>query len=146
MKRALIFIYGVVSQSVFAETPVTHITVFSRGAVLAPSIPNAAITVINVQEGDEINDQAPKFTYDPKDPNGENKAALQVKEWATSPAGKAHRERLRASWRGVETLYKCGIEKVPAVAFEGCRYVVYGTSDVRLAVQDYDAFKRKQAQ
>ena len=146
MKRALIFIVGVVAQSVIAETPVTPITVFSRGAVLTPSIPNAAITVINITEGDDINEQAPKFAIDPNDPNGQTKAAQRIKEWAHSPSGQAHRSRLRQAWRGVETLYKCGIEKVPAVAFEGCRYVVYGTSDVKLAVQDYDAFKRQQAQ
>ena len=144
MKSFWIILMSVAAQWVYAEAPVTHITVFSSGPVLAPSIPNAAITVINVREGDEINEQAPKFAYDPSDPNGQDKTAQRVKAWALSPAGIAHRTRLRNAWRAVETLYKCGIQKLPAVAFEGCTYVVYGTQDVAKALMDFDEFKKRQ--
>ena len=141
MKPTWPALFWLIAQSGYAEPPVTQITVFSNGPVLAPSIPNAAITVINVREGDEINEQAPKFAYDPHDPNGQDKTAQRVKTWAQSPAGIAHRTRLRNAWRAVETLYKCGIQKLPAVAFEGCTYVVYGTQDVAKALMDFDEFK-----
>lgn len=141
MKYALLMNL-VLAPWVYAQTPTTQITVFNRGPVSVPNIPNTTIRVINVREGDDINEQAPHFSFNPNDPDGQAKAEQQVKEWAQSPQGLAHRARLRQAWRSIETLYNCGIEKVPAVAFEGCRYVVYGTSDVLKAVQDYDDFRK----
>lgn len=120
----------------------TEIDVFVHGAIATPSIPNTHITVINVREAEEINEQAPQFHFDPNDPQGQAVAEQKVMTWAKSPAGKAHRLRLRQSWNKVEHLFNCGIEKVPAIAFERCTYVIYGTTDVVKAVQDYDEFKR----
>jgi len=130
-----------VSSAVQAET--TKIWVFTNGPLNPPEIPKTEITVLNVREGDALNEQAPRFVFNPNDPNGHVAAQNKVIEWAKSPEGRAHHERLRAAWRSVESLYKCGIQKLPAVVFEGCSYVVYGTQDVAKALQDFDDYKRR---
>ena len=128
------------------EFPVTEIEVFNHGPLVVPAIANAHITVINVRESDEINEQAPHFTFDPKNPDGQAQAEQQVIEWVKSPAGKAHRDRLHRSWRAVEHLYNCGIEKVPAIAFEHCAFVIYGTTDIVRAIHDFQTFKSQSVQ
>ena len=40
-------------------------------------------------------------------------------------------------------MYQCGISKVPAIAFNKCRYVIYGLTDIKQAVQEYDDYIRK---
>lgn len=133
-------------RTIMAEELPLMIEIFNHGPLVVAAIPNTHITVINLREADEINEQAPRFTFDPKNPDGQAQAEQQVIEWAKSPAGKAHRVRLHQSWRAVEHLYNCGIEKVPAIAFDHCRYVIYGTTDVVMALRDFQAFMSQSIQ
>lgn len=133
-------------RTVMAEELPLMIEVFNHGPLVVAAIPNTHISVINLREADDINEQAPLFTFDPKNPDGQAQAQQQVIDWAKSPAGKAHRERLHQSWRAVEHLYNCGIEKVPAIAFEHCAYVIYGTTDIVRAIRDFQSFKGQSVQ
>ncbi|WP_267443772.1 TIGR03757 family integrating conjugative element protein [Erwinia psidii] len=59
------------------------------------------------------------------------------------PDWKAQEARLIRAYQALTDAYMLGIKKVPAVVFDD-RYVIYGTTDVRLAEQKLNAWQEQQ--
>ena len=114
----------------------TVIEVFTDKPIMAPVIPNAAITVFDLSQVDAIKKTAPRFS-----PN-EGQAKLQAKAWLESPDGKMYVNNLKKAYESRTKMMGYGIQKIPAIVFGGGQFVIYGTSDVARAVADYDHYIR----
>ena len=80
---------------------------------------------------------APDKVKGPRFSANATQAEKEAKAWLHSAAGQRHIQELRDAHKGHTQAIKYQLKKVPAVVFEGGKYVVYGTIDVRQALQDY---------
>ncbi|EDT2963642.1 TIGR03757 family integrating conjugative element protein [Salmonella enterica subsp. enterica] len=62
---------------------------------------------------------------------------MQQADWKEAEA------RLTAAYQSLLSAWSLGVEKVPAVVFDD-RYVVYGTTDIRLAQQKWTQWQEQQ--
>ncbi len=113
----------------------TRIDVFTDGAITAPEIPRTQIRLWNLAKPDELNATTPRYPPNPE------MAQVQAKAWLASAEGKAFLLKMREAQKGLEVMYQCGVSRIPAIAFDNCRFVVYGTTDIAAAVQDYDQYR-----
>jgi len=82
--------------------------------------------------------QSPTFSASPA------RAEKEALNWLKSSAGQRHISTLRVAHKGHIQAIKYGLKKIPAVVFESGTYVVYGSTNVRLALKDYYAKREKQ--
>lgn len=118
----------------------TQITIFSDGPISPPTIPNTEVTVWDLSLPERIEAAAPEFPYDSAQP--ERTAAL-ARRWFASAEGADFSRKMHAAYGYMPIMFNCQIAKIPAIAFDNCRYVIYGTQDLRRAVQDYDDFMKR---
>ncbi|MBY8168139.1 TIGR03757 family integrating conjugative element protein [Vibrio fluvialis] len=71
------------------------------------------------------------------------KALQQINEFMNSSEGRIWVGDLKNAARGVAKAYQYGIKGVPAIVIDG-RYVIYGTSDVKLALSQYNGEARNE--
>lgn len=136
--KALVLL--VVALSTIKASAETVIDVFSYTKISIVSIPGTQITLHDLSRTAAIESTAPEFPYDPSNPAP---TVLATKTWMQSEAGQQWHKEMRDSFKPIEKMYQCGISKVPAIAFNKCRYVIYGLTDIKQAVQEYDDFIRK---
>lgn len=115
----------------------TDIVVFVDGPVSAPSIPNTQIKIWDLSLPTRIEASAPEFPYDATQPERTTELA---KRWFASPEGLIFSKKMHEAYGYMPVMYNCQIAKIPAITFDQCQYVIYGTTDVRRAVQDYDDY------
>ncbi|HAT6803617.1 TPA: TIGR03757 family integrating conjugative element protein [Citrobacter freundii] len=70
-------------------------------------------------------------------------AEQQVIQQMQLPGWREQEARLTQAYQALFSARSAGIEKVPAVVFDD-RFVVYGTTDIRLAQQKYDVWQEQQ--
>lgn len=70
-------------------------------------------------------------------------AEQQARQRMLQPDWKEAEARLTGAYQSLLSAWSLGVEKVPAVVFDG-RYVVYGTSDIRLARQKLAQWQEQQ--
>lgn len=128
----LIFLL-LVSSGVIAQT---MIEVFADEPVNVPSISNAVIRVFDLSRVEKVRESAPHFSGDPV------KAEMEAIVWLGSPEGKQHMDSLQAAYAGHINMMGYGLQKIPAIVFEKGKFVIYGTTDVVLAIKDYQEFIR----
>jgi integrating conjugative element protein (TIGR03757 family) len=71
------------------------------------------------------------------------KAEQQAKQRMQQPDWGEQEARLTRAYQTLLNVQSAGIEKVPSVVFDD-RFVVYGTTDIRLAQQKFDAWREQQ--
>lgn len=81
--------------------------------------------------------QSPTFSASPA------RAEKEALAWLKSSAGQRHINNMKAAHQGQVKAIKYGLKKTPAVVFEGGQYVVYGTTNVRQALNDYHGRKQQ---
>ena len=79
----------------------------------------------------------------PRLPGNQAQAEQQVRRMMQQPDWKARETRLTAAYQTLVAAWSDGIAKTPAVVLDN-RYVVYGTTDVRLAQQLRDTWRERQ--
>ncbi|EBL8291855.1 TIGR03757 family integrating conjugative element protein [Salmonella enterica] len=79
----------------------------------------------------------PSLSSDPALAQQQIKQRMQKSDWQEQEA------RLTSAYQVLTDAYTLGIEKVPAVVFDG-RYVVYGTTDIRLAEKKLNEWREQQ--
>ena len=122
------------SFGVNAATPMTKIEVFVEHPLVVAGIPNTDITVFDLSRKDAVKASAPKFS-----PNATDAQEL-AKAWLNSPEGKSYIVNLRAAYTGHTKMISYGVLKIPAIVFDGGKFVIYGTTDIQQAVMDYDNY------
>jgi integrating conjugative element protein (TIGR03757 family) len=150
LRHVFILLLSSLSTGTNADNPASEfspsliIEVFNHGPIPASefTVPGTQVKLQNLKLADDINAQSPDFDFEPNNPESLNSVKKQAAVWMRSPQGQAHQKQLREAWKPVERLFDCGIEKLPAITFENCKYVVYGTTNVRQALADYTAQRR----
>lgn len=132
--RTLLLLALLVALNAHAQT---RIEIFADGQVITPPVPNTQVTVFDLSLPSKLDDQAPDFPADPAI------AQAQAQTWLASPAGQQHIAVLKAAYAGQQKLMAYGIQKIPAIAFDGGKYVIYGSLDLAQAVRDYDDYIRR---
>ena len=115
-------------------TPVyaDKVEVFLDGNVNPVQLPGIEVVVYDLDEVTRFKNQAKTF-------RGED-AEAQARRFIESPAFDAYQNELKRVYTPIMKMVEYQLMKVPAVVFEEGRYVVYGTTDVRQALQDYRNF------
>lgn len=121
---------------VSAEVPITKIEVFVEQPLMVTGIPNTSITVFDLSRKDAVKATAPQFSKNPEVVEGVAKA------WLHSADGKTYIADLKAAYTGHSKMISYGVLKVPAIVFDDGKFVIYGTTDVMQAVEDYDEYIR----
>lgn len=70
-------------------------------------------------------------------------AEQRAREWMKQPDWREQEARLTRAYQSLLDAYALGIEKVPAVVLDE-RYVVYGTTDIRVAEKKRDTWLEMQ--
>lgn len=112
----------------------TTIEVFADRHVKTQEIPNTHIIFYDLSQLKKVQAQSPHF---PPNPTESEKLA---RDWLASPSGKAYIERLKNAYEGHGKMHGYGLLKIPAIVFEKGKYVVYGTTDLSIAVRDFDSY------
>ncbi|MBK0096670.1 TIGR03757 family integrating conjugative element protein [Erwinia sp. S63] len=99
--------------------------------------PGPEVTVILLDAPDRL--QAQLFGTLPADPA---QAELQARSVISSAPFQQHQQDLAAAYAGLTHAWSLGLEKYPAVVFDD-RWVVYGTTDASVAMQQLNAWKEK---
>lgn len=73
----------------------------------------------------------------------EQQAEQQARQRMQQPDWKSVEARLSGAYQSLVTAWSLGVEKVPAVVIDG-RYVVYGTTNIRLAQQKLNEWQEQQ--
>ena len=76
----------------------------------------------------------PSLTAEPVEAEMQARLRMQQADWKIQEA------RLTRAYQALLDAHTTGITKVPAVVFDG-HYVVYGTTDVALALKKWDAWR-----
>ena len=114
----------------------TTIEIFTDAPLMVPAVPRTIISVFDLSRVDAIKKTAPRFPPDPE------LAAAQAKAWFASEEGKSYVEKLKNAYESRTKLVAYGVRKIPAIVFDGGKFVIYGTTDVLQAVDDYDHYMR----
>lgn len=134
IKFALLLVLSSLSLNGYSEIPVTKVEVFVEHPLAIAGIPNTDITIFDLSRKDAVKATAPHFPPSPET------AQAMAKAWLESSEGKTYVMNLKASYAGHSKMIAYGVLKVPAIVFDGGKYVVYGTTDVMQAVRDYDDY------
>ena len=105
------------------------VEVFTHHPSQVKKISGHQVQVYDLSAPDRV--KSPQFSSSPA------RAEKEAKAWLQSQAGQRHIEQLKAAHQGHTKAIKYQLMKVPAVVFEHGKYVVYGTTDVRKALQNY---------
>jgi integrating conjugative element protein (TIGR03757 family) len=114
----------------------TTIEIFSDSPLMAPTMSNAVVRVFDLSHVAAVKKNLPRFSPD------QALATVQAKAWLDSPAGKAHKDDVKAAYAGHAKMIQYGLQKIPAIVFEQGKFVIYGTTDLHQAVADYDQYRR----
>lgn len=93
------------------------------------------VTVIELDAPEQFLEQF--FGQLPADPTQAKQQTLTVIE---SPTFKQSQQQFTTAYAGVMRAWSLGLKKYPAVVFDD-KWVVYGTTDVALAMQQLNAWK-----
>lgn len=115
----------------------TVIEMFVDQPVAIPSIPNTNVVVYDLSKVHRLESNLPRFAADPAT------SKTLAKKWIASDVGQAHIRSLQDAYRGHEQMVKYSLQKIPAIIFEQGKYAIYGTTDLSLAVREYDAFLKQ---
>ncbi len=108
-----------------------EIEIFVPSQMRVAKVPGHTLQIYNLSEPQRVRSSIPKFSSDPKT------AQRQAKSFMVSAEGQSFRQRMSEAYQGHRIAMVYGLHKLPAVVFEKGKYVVYGTTDVTLALRDY---------
>jgi len=129
---------GLLMICLLAFSCVSHaltIEVFTHNPKSVSRVSGHQVVVHDLSAPDKF--QSPTFSASPA------RAEKEALNWLKSSAGQRHISELTYAHRGRVQAIKYGLKKIPAVVFESGTYVVYGTTNVRLALKDYYAKREK---
>lgn len=112
----------------------TNIEVFVDKPMSVTNIPNASVAVFDLSLVAEVKKSLPHFSGD------QMQATAQAKTWLDSPAGKNHVESVKAAYVSHEKMVHYQLQKIPAIVFDHGQFVIYGTSDLQQAMEDYGRY------
>lgn len=109
---------------VFTEYPMDH----------TYRIPKTKITFYNLNQPTQAEKLLPTFSNNPKT------AEQQFQQWKNSANGQAMMRQMKDSYTPFLKAASYGLTRTPAIVFDEGKYVIYGTTNVGHAVQDYDDY------
>ncbi len=114
-------------------THALEIEIFTASAIPLRMLSGHQVRYYALDEPDRLAAQLPDLrTRDP------NQATIQAKAWIRA-YGDRYAQALRRASQGWMKVMEYRIDRVPAITFENGRYVVYGTTDITRALQQYSA-------
>jgi len=113
-----------------------EVSIFTESQIPRVSIPDTQIIIYDLNAPKKMQGTSPKFSPDIV------VAEKQARQWMASVEGKQYMNDLRDAYKGQKLITEWDIKKTPAVVFGDGQYVVYGTDDVRVAVREYDNYKK----
>lgn len=125
-----------VSHQVQSSQPV-HIEVFTKTPNSVTSVRGYKITVFDMRDFDERSNgkvKAPTFSANV------DQAKRDAKRWIQTREGQRFIQAIKEAHEGPRLAIKYQLESIPAVVFNRGESVVYGTHDIRKALQDYYRF------
>lgn len=136
MKSLMVIPLLMLSVSAAAES--TLIEVFADGPVEVPRVPNATVIAYDVDIDARAERTRPRFNADSVE-----EAQAMAFAWRNSPAFNDYAEQMLDLYAPLERLTQLQLTKVPAVVFDES-FVVYGTTDIGQAIDDYLNFNKRE--
>src|SRR5690606_7322787 len=126
--------------SAIASAQTTLIEVFADGPVQVPSVPNATVVTYDLNIDAQVARVSPTF-------NGASveEAQASAMQWRNSAAFDEYSARVSDLYRPLYRVAQLKLRKVPAIVFDET-YVVYGTTDLGRAINDYLSLRDDQKQ
>jgi integrating conjugative element protein (TIGR03757 family) len=121
-----------------SETLLYTIEVFMDGDLTPPELPGFRVMVYDLSELAHLSEPVELTPDDPKTATPESLEALG-RAYAASDAFKHRQGRIKIAAKVYEKLMRYGVTRIPAIVFDEGDSVVYGTTDIALALQDYYA-------
>jgi len=139
IKLGLVFILAMFTSFAYSA----DIEIFVKSLQQSRVIPADGynIEVFDLSEPERIVDQIPMFSNDPKNPSI---AMGQANAYFATTEGERIKAKLADAYRGHQLIVSYGVQKLPAVVFERGKFVVYGTTDIRKALFQYNAYKNNE--
>lgn len=136
-KRLMIAAFMLASSAALSE-PLKTVHVFSDDPVRVPHLPSIEITVYDLSEA----------SYHKKNPlvipaRTVEEAQSIAKRIEGSPQYQQHIETIKQAYKPYQIMGEIGISRLPAIVFNKGTHVIYGTTDIAVAIDDYYAFIRK---
>lgn len=124
--------------AVSAAAESTLIEVFADGPADIPRVPNATVIAYDVDIDARAERIRPRF-----DASSVEEAQAMAYAWRNSQAFNEYAEQMLDLYAPLERLTQLQLTRVPAVVFNES-FVVYGTTDVGRAIDDYLNFTKQE--
>ena len=137
--NATIFVFICLFSCVVVRADVIKFEVFvdDLDQVKLTQPPQSEVTVFDLSAPEKLKrSMLPTFAADPE------QAEKSARAFLASSAGKSFQQQLIQSYTVQIRLSKYQLAKIPAVVFENGTYVIYGTTDLALAMERYQNFIR----
>ncbi len=121
-----------------SETLLYTIEVFMDGDLTPPDLPGFRVRVYDLSELAHLSEPVVLTPDDPKTATPQSLEALG-RAYAASDAFRHRQGRIQIAAKAYEKLMRYGVTRIPAIVFDEGDSVVYGTTDIALALQDYYA-------
>ena len=128
-------VLAIVSAAVWAAAPSSAPSIPSIEVFTVHTVPVAVPASLMVQARVAYLDEPARLeqSFSANLPQSPEQAAAVVQQRLAGPAGQQFQQQLQAAYAGVVRAHELKVLKLPAVVVGG-RYVVYGQTDVALAV------------
>lgn len=124
--------------SALAPAETTLIEVFADGPVQVPNVPNATVVTYDLDIDAQVARIKPTFSA-----ASVGEAQAQAMQWRNSAAFDEYSTRVVNIYRPLHRVAELQLRKVPAIVFDET-HVVYGTTDLSRAINDYLSFSADQ--
>ena len=112
-----------------------RVEIFADGEVLPPTIANMEIIAYDLNEITYMRQNAPTFK------RGSLEASKNAAyEWLNSKDFQSYKQQVMRVQYPLMLISKYKLSKIPAIVFDKGNYVIYGTTDIELALREWSRF------
>ena len=115
------------------------VEIFADGEVLTPLITNMKIIAYDLDEITYMRQNAPTFN------RGSVEASKEAAhQWLNSKDYQSYKQQVMRVQYPLTLISKYQLSKIPAIVFDKGKYVIYGTTDVELALREWKSFSTRE--
>lgn len=133
--KAILAIIAILSWPVVSQAENLYVEVFADGEIKVPAMNGVTVMAFDLNEVTHMNANAPKFKRATVD---QAKAAAQ--QWINSPDFSDYKKQVMRIRLPLMLMSKYQLSKIPAIVFNRGEYVIYGTTDVEVALTEWNRF------
>ena len=128
-------IIAILSWSSALQAENLYVEVVADGEVKVPAVSGITVMAFDLNEVTHMNQHAPKFK---RATLGQAQEAAQ--QWINSSDFSDYKKQVMRIRLPLMLMSKYQLSKVPAIVFNRGEYVIYGTTDVELALREWNRF------